>query len=966
MTLGNEDTPIEVSEIVRNTVSHISLDGAGEVSLDSGDLVDGASNVIFDQSANHVPSSIVETAGLDADTVDGFEADELRNSKNVAQLSSTNTTLDINQTNWTSIPFDVQLTLDAAYTHDASGSPETITFDESGTYRVYVSLSYDSNNNIRINPGIKFNINGTRLDTFGLTGYARDADEHNKVSNTVSRLIDVSAGDTLQVQTLAAANSGTVTMRSNESVLAIEQLSSSVSLASDADTLDGLDSTAFVKTDGSTPITSVQAINQPNENDFLKLNNTTTGDTWDLRIFGSNAFGVQQNGSNIFYANDSNQQVIFPNRVNGKNGFDAGGSSIDNSTEVNTPGGGSDSFDVYDSANGQDIARFNEGGNVEIPNGTLTVDGNIASNSSLSVDSASGEYSTLRLTEDSSNEWVIEQNPSSNELNFFDRVGTNNIKNLTLTSGNVEIPNGNLNARGDVNVTNGDVTVSNRIQLERPSDSAALTVLNMENDDTLSLGASGGIGTVDIRDGINGIDVIRSKQGGNVEIPNGDLDVSNGTINAHGGLRVDTNPASSTADILLAANANISSTSSTNHLIDDSSGTIKFGFGDTVRSGNETYALEIYGNNSSVHIPNGDLNTGDIVANKSTNYIKTGGGGGNSWHFYDNANNKTIAQFLEGGNVSIPNGNLQLDADGTKLRWGENQDFGIFYEAASDELVLEDANGVELIRQPKGGATQFLQGADIGSIESPADSFTQLVSAASTSDAASGDTVGYTLAVDNQTALEATAAADGSGGLSDGPNVTIPNGGLQVTSDKGILSEGTSENSSFVHNVTDGSNARVFEMQSAGTDEWAVINYAGQTPRRLTIYDDINDQFSLEIIAGGDIEIPNGDLLDGASNVIYDQSQNGIPAERILGTLGAFEDTDSDNVAELISDFTGIRFADDETIEFGSSGDMSQSFDSANDELRWSDETNTVDRMALDRTTGNLSIEGEITEGASL
>ncbi|WP_414836485.1 hypothetical protein [Candidatus Nanohalococcus occultus] len=43
---------------------------------------------------------------------------------------------------------------------------------------------------------------------------------------------------------------------------------------------------------------------------------------------------------------------------------------------INTPGGGSGAWGIYDTANGQRITVFNEGGNVEIPNGDVDVNGN--------------------------------------------------------------------------------------------------------------------------------------------------------------------------------------------------------------------------------------------------------------------------------------------------------------------------------------------------------------------------------------------------------------------------------------------------------------------------------------------------------------------------------------------------------------------------------------------------------------
>ncbi len=57
--------------------------------------------------------------------------------------------------------------------------------------------------------------------------------------------------------------------------------------------------------------------------------------------------------------------------------------------------------------------------------------------------------------------------------------------------------------------------------------------------------------------------------------------------------------------------------------------------------------------------------------------------------------------------------------------------------------------------------------------------------------------------------------------------------------------------------------------------------------------------------------------------------------------------------------------ADDEKITFGTGDDFTLRYDSTNDDIRLED-NGTSDRLALDRTTGDLSIEGTLTEGATL
>lgn len=944
MTLGNEDVTLEVSEIVRDTVSHISLDGSGnvgfngnnleavektnfntsgndfwkitdgsngsnsspftarfdnrdlrfyagdngvgtvfearldgEIQFPSGDVTDGA-NVIYDQTESHVPSSRVQTAGLDADTVDGFEADELRTSSNVLQLSSTNTTLDINQNSWTDIPFDVQQILDGAFSHDASSSPETITFDEAGRYRVNVSLAFDGNGATRVNPGIKFNLNGTRLDTQALSGYIRGSSGHDEGSNTVSRVIDVSAGDTLEVQTIEQGDTGTVTLRANESVLTIEQLSASAALVSDAETLDGLDSTAFVKTDGSTVISSTQAINQGNNADYLRLNNSATGDQWDFSIDSNNNFEFDLNNNTVFEVNNSSRSVVFTQRVFGQNGFDAGGSSIDNSTEVNTPGGGSDSFDVYDSANGQDIAQFNEGGTVDIPNGDLHLTGG---------DIYGDEYLKVETGGNGSGEFVIlDGNATQNIARFYE-------------GGNVEIPNGSLSV----------------------SDAAGSSFV-AESGDTMY----------------------------------GPLDV-NGQINASN-IVVGSNPKGSTEDIFLAANSNVSSDSSLYNLIDNGSdGEWAVGFGSTVRDGTETLSLladasgtvridngelelrnqeairftgitgsaglkqgtytdpnsgvsmgeyeygfetrspgepwqsslgfiigsdgnyRFYnstgtrsfelGSDNTVEVPNGPLIMGGNYVRNAT-AISGLNGTGQRVNFSANGNiivrtndGTTETKAIEatvGGNVEIPNGQTLLQdgsASSPALSFADDTNTGI-YRNAEDDLRIT-SSGTDAFRVDNGANILDVYGKRITNVGGTTDATSGAIRLANDSDIRwrnSGDTGDHTIRADNNDNFRFYNSGTPTFSIFSSGNVDIPNGDLSID---GSLSL----SSSTIFGVNDIRLDQSILIQ----DGYGKIETGGSGSGEFEIRDGNVGQEIANFNEGGNVEIPNGDLQMNGNSV---------------------------------------------------------------------------------------------------
>lgn len=214
-------------------------------------VADGAGNTVYDQTNNHVPSDRVQTAGLDADTVDGWEGEDLAGVKDAAMLTSTDTTTNINQSTWTVIPWDRQLEVDAGYTHDPATTPGEVTFEEAGTYRVAVMLSFESVD-MRTNPGIRFAINGTLRDGLGLSGYIRAGSGHNEASNYHEEFITVAAGDTLTVQSSQYGAAGVVTLLASESRLIIEQVGETTPLAGDADTVDGQHAAAFLLSAGDT------------------------------------------------------------------------------------------------------------------------------------------------------------------------------------------------------------------------------------------------------------------------------------------------------------------------------------------------------------------------------------------------------------------------------------------------------------------------------------------------------------------------------------------------------------------------------------------------------------------------------------------------------------------------------------------------------------------------------------------
>ncbi len=164
-----------------------------------------------------------------------------------------------------------------------------------------------------------------------------------------------------------------------------------------------------------------------------------------------------------------------------------------------------------------------------------------------------------------------------------------------------------------------------------------------------------------------------------------------------------------------------------------------------------------------------------------------------------------------------------------------------------------------------------------------------------------------------------------------------------------------------------------------------------------TVYDAANTQVPLSILEATEISISGNDGLNGGTAIlgnsisvgiagtlsldadleavngetIYDESNTQI-VESILPSISNSTLTNSsitvngNSVALGGSTSINLNLNDDEERLFGSNTDISLRFDSANDSFRIQDNINGVDIVDVDRTTGDVSISGTLTEGAAL
>lgn len=130
------------------------------------------------------------------------------------KYSNTDTTTDVNQTAGLNLPVFGTLEWNdntTLYTVDAATN--SVTIGETGRYRVIVNASVACTASSRRAPEMYIEVNGAQVGTTASTGYMRRANNHNESSLHINEVIQVNAGDVLNIFIVRAAQDGLVTLR---------------------------------------------------------------------------------------------------------------------------------------------------------------------------------------------------------------------------------------------------------------------------------------------------------------------------------------------------------------------------------------------------------------------------------------------------------------------------------------------------------------------------------------------------------------------------------------------------------------------------------------------------------------------------------------------------------------------------------------------------------------------------------
>ena len=151
-----------------------------------------------------------------------WEPQGISTSPVIAQYSSTDTSVNVNNSTPTRVVWDSDLITNANFTKGTSN--EQVTVGSDGTYMVTGSITYTSNGNSRMQVIAQVDINGTVQSAAGRHGYARASSGDDEATSTIIQAFELSNGDAIAIVGSQGATGGTGNVIANESLFIIQKL----------------------------------------------------------------------------------------------------------------------------------------------------------------------------------------------------------------------------------------------------------------------------------------------------------------------------------------------------------------------------------------------------------------------------------------------------------------------------------------------------------------------------------------------------------------------------------------------------------------------------------------------------------------------------------------------------------------------------------------------------------------------
>lgn len=137
------------------------------------------------------------------------------------KYSNTDITTDVNEAAIITAPLLGTLEWnDNTTLYTANTTTNQITINETGRYKIVVNMPLTTSGTTdRMSPEMRISLGGTEVGTYSSTGYIRTASNHQETSLHITEILEITTGQTVSVNIVAAANrnnnaSNDVTIRS--------------------------------------------------------------------------------------------------------------------------------------------------------------------------------------------------------------------------------------------------------------------------------------------------------------------------------------------------------------------------------------------------------------------------------------------------------------------------------------------------------------------------------------------------------------------------------------------------------------------------------------------------------------------------------------------------------------------------------------------------------------------------------
>lgn len=313
---------------------------------------------------------------------------------------------------------------------------------------------------------------------------------------------------------------------------------------------------------------------------------------------------------------------------------------------------------------------------------------------------------------------------------------------------------------------------------------------------------------------------------------------------------------------------------------------------------------------------------------------------------------------LEGNNLTISNGALALAADvgtavgdGERFTFGDDDDYWIEYDAAQSRLEF--------------GSSDVDGGGSDGVVFTIADGENVPGGLSEPTSANQFSRKGYVDGVAQGLSLKEEVAA-----ATDGQNID--------------LASATDPNPVDGYTLSDGERV-LLKDQTDATENGIYVASTATDPTTWTRAPDMDEDSEVETgvfcyVSNGTANVnksfvitTNNPITLGATNISWSvfttagqlEAGNGLTKTGQTFAI-ATPGVDTDELFDDAVTVGKVLISDDSGLPFGTDDDITVRYDSGNDTQSWRDEANSADRMEMDRTSGDLSIEGQLTEGVNL